>query len=64
VTIERAIEILQNERKCAEKPCDTDCICCELFSSTTELLEAYDLAISELKYNAKHQPMIGGNCND
>jgi hypothetical protein len=44
--------------------CDRNCVCCDLVSPTKELLEAYDLAISELKYSAKHQPMIGGKASD
>jgi hypothetical protein len=60
--IERVIEIMQNEQKCVEiasnGACDRDCALCDLVLPSEEILEAYSYVINELKYSAKHQPMI------
>lgn len=62
MTTERAIEIMQNERKCVEIAecgiCDRNCVYCDLVSPTKELLEAYDLVIDELKFKQLKQGLI------
>ncbi len=51
MTTTRAIEILENEKACVSRAntCDRNCSICELVLTDTEILEAYNMAIAELK---------------
>ncbi len=51
MTAERAVEILENEKACVLKAntCGRDCGKCDLVLPDTEILEAYNMAIEELK---------------
>ena len=47
--IERAIKVIQTEQKCVSRQqCDRDCAKCDLVMKDTDILEAYDMAISAL----------------
>ena len=50
MTNERAIEIIQTEKKCVAKAniCGRDCANCDLVLPEKEILEAYDMSISAL----------------
>ena len=50
MTNERAIEIIQTEKKCVDRAniCDRDCANCHLVLPEEEILTAYDMAIMAL----------------
>lgn len=50
MTNERAIEIIQTEKKCVARAniCDRDCANCHLVLPEEEILAAYDMAILAL----------------
>ena len=51
MTAARAVEILENEKACVLKAntCCRNCAECDLVLPDTEILEAYNMAIEELK---------------
>lgn len=48
MTKEQAIEILANEKMCVQRDCDRNCGACELAREETEIVDAFDTAISAL----------------
>jgi len=53
MTKERAIEIIQTEKKCVARAniCDRDCANCHLVLPEEEILAAYDIAIRSLSHH-------------
>ena len=54
MTIEQAISIIENEKKCVNRAnkndyCNRDCYNCELVKTDTEILMALDMAIQALQ---------------
>ena len=51
MTVEKAIELMENEKACIIKAdtCDKNCAKCELLGDTKDLLSAHDMAIQTLK---------------
>ena len=53
MTIDRAIEIMNIEKSCVKRNednfCDRKCEKCDLVLPSDEILDAYDLVITELK---------------
>lgn len=51
MTKERAIEIIQTEKKCVARAniCDRDCANCHLVLPEEDILTAYDMAINALE---------------
>lgn len=50
MTNERAVEIIQTEKKCVARAniCDRDCANCHLVLPEEEILTAYDMAIDSI----------------
>lgn len=50
MTNERAVEIIQTEKKCVARAniCDRDCANCHLMMPEEEILAAYDMAIDSI----------------
>lgn len=49
MTVEEAIKVIQTERECVSRQqCDRDCAKCDLVMKDTEIISAYDMAISAL----------------
>lgn len=50
MTNERAVEIIQTEKKCVARAniCDRDCANCDLVLPEEDILTAYDMAIKAL----------------
>ena len=58
MTIDEAIAILENEKKCVNRAnkndyCNRDCYNCELVKTDTEILNALDMAIKALEQEPK-----------
>ena len=53
MTIREVINVLKDERKCINSPCDMNCENCELLKDNEYLLSAYDNAIAILEVQAK-----------
>lgn len=55
MTVEKAIELMENEKECVIKAdtCDKDCTKCELLRNTKDLLSTYDMAIHALEMQKK-----------
>ena len=55
MTVEKAIELMKNEKECIIKAdtCDRDCTKCELLRKTEDLLSVYDMAIHALEMQKK-----------
>lgn len=54
MTNERAIEIIQTEKKCVQRNirgCDRDCAKCDLVLTDEEILTSYDMAIRALSHH-------------
>ena len=52
MTAERAIFVIENEKKCVQRNvqgCDRDCANCDLVLTDEEVLTAYDMAVEALK---------------
>lgn len=49
MTVEEAIKVIQTERECVSRQqCDRVCAKCDLVMKDTEIISAYDMAISAL----------------
>ena len=60
MTNERAVEIIQTEKKCVARAniCDRDCANCHLVLPEEEILAAYDMAIMALTECVHIDPLV------
>lgn len=59
MTIDEAIKVIQTEKECvSRKQCDRDCAKCDLVMRDTEIINAYEMAISALQaQQEKNEPL-------
>ena len=62
---QEVIDILQVERQCVERAnngqCNKECSKCDLCENAGRILEAYDIALSQLRHN-ETQRLYNRNC--
>lgn len=64
MNIDRAIELMRVERECVIRNdkgvnCDRDCSSCDLLQKTSDIIEAYGIAIEKMEESMRAMPRMG-----